>query len=72
MNADIISLYSSIDFISSGPLTGFNYGVTNYAFPYTSGSSFYLLDHESTQPITFTANGEIYTFYAPSNFIDAY
>ena len=72
MSADIISLYSSIDFISSGTLTGFAYGVTNYAIPPTSGSSFYLLDHESTQPITFTANGETYTFYAPSNFIDAY
>jgi len=72
MSADIISLYSSIDFISSGTLTGFEYGVTNYAIPPTSGSSFYLLDHESTQPITFTANGETYTFYAPSNFIDAY
>jgi len=72
MSADIISLYSSIDFISSGTLTGFEYGVTNYAFLYTSGSSFYLLDHESTQPIAFTANGETYTFYAPSNFIDAY
>ncbi|MGC8656035.1 MAG: hypothetical protein ACP5TG_06060 [Thermoplasmata archaeon] len=72
MSSDIISLYSSIDFISSGTLTGFGYGVTNYAIPLTSGSSFYLLDHESTQPITFTANGETYTYYAPSNFIDAY
>jgi hypothetical protein len=72
MSSDIISLYSSIDFISSGNLTGFGYGVTNYAIPLTSGSSFYMLDHESTQPITFTANGETYTFYAPSNFIDAY
>jgi len=72
MSADIISLYSSIDFISSSTLTGFGYGVTNYAIPPTSGSSFYLLDHESTQPITFTANGETYKFYAPSNFIDAY
>lgn len=72
MSSDIISLYSSIDFISSGGLTGFGYGVTNYAYPSTSGSSFYLLDHESTQPITFTANGETYTFYAPSNFLDAY
>ncbi|MGC8727620.1 MAG: hypothetical protein ACP5RG_06440, partial [Thermoplasmata archaeon] len=72
MSSDIISLYSSIDFISSGTLTGFGYGVTNYAIPLTSGSSFYLLDHESTQPITFTANGETYTYYAPSNFIDDY
>mgnify|MGYP001626198034 FL=1 len=72
LSADIISLYSSIDFISSGNLTGFGYGVTNYAYFSTPGSSFYLLDHESTQPITFTANGETYTYYAPSNFIDAY
>ena len=62
------------DFSSISFSTDSNFGANLYSINSQgthNGYSYYLIDYQSSNPITFNANGYMYSYYGPSNFVVA-
>ena len=67
--SDILNLFSSISSVSGTNAVTLNYGFSNG--PQGSGSSYSMPFYESSTPVTFSLNGNTYSFWAPVNYLSA-
>ena len=70
MSADILDLFSTISFVSGSNIASLVYGFSSYT-PGETGSNYSLAYYESQYPVSFTANGNTYSFYAPTDYLNA-
>ncbi len=69
-----LSISLLTDFSSISFSTDSNFGANLYSINSQgthNGYSYYLIDYQSSNPITFNANGYMYSYYGPSNFVVA-
>ena len=70
MPADIIDLFSTISFVSGSNPGSVVSGFSSYTLGQT-GSNYSIAFYESQYPVTFTVNGNSYSFYAPTDYLNA-
>jgi hypothetical protein len=70
LTTKVLSDFSSISFLSSTSITGFGYFISNWPLE-PPGTTYTLSDYQSTNEVSFSANGQTYYFYAPMNYITA-
>lgn len=71
MVGDTLSLLSTISFISGTNVANIAYGFSGYTNPGIIGSNYTMQYYESQYPVSFTANGNTYSFYAPTDYLNA-
>lgn len=71
MVGDTLTLLSTISFVSGANAASMEYGFSSYTSPGVVGSNYTLQYYESQYPITYTANGNTYSFYAPTDYLNA-
>lgn len=70
MTSAVLGEFSTISFLSGTNASIVDYGITNQPV-IGPGSNYTLQYYESSYPLTFTENGNAYSFYAPLNYFDA-
>jgi hypothetical protein len=70
MPADVIDLFSTISFVSGSNPGYVVSGFSSYTLGPT-GSNYSIAFYESEYPVTFTVNGSSYSFYAPTDYLNA-
>ncbi|MGP6240124.1 hypothetical protein ACNF40_06910 [Cuniculiplasma sp. SKW4] len=69
LSVTLLTDFSSISFSTNSSFVANLYAITSG--DRYSGYSYSLVDYQSFNPITFNANGGMYSFYGPSNFVVA-
>ena len=71
MAATVTGLFSSISFLAKSDTASINSVISNYELPGTQGSNYAIAYYQSSTPVTFSYNGNSYSFYAPADYFNA-
>ena len=71
MAATVTGLFSSISFLAKSDTAYLGSGMSNAPLPGTQGSNYTIAYYQSSTPVTFSYNGNSYSFYAPADYFNA-
>lgn len=71
LTADILGLFSTISFVRGTYVASVSSGIHNLPLPGESGSDLGVSFYQSPNLITLDYNGNVYSFYAPEDYVNA-
>ena len=71
MAATVTGLFSTISFLAKSNTAFIGSGMSNEQLPGLQGSNYTIAYYQSSIPITFSYNGNSYSFYAPADYFNA-
>ncbi|MHB1471596.1 MAG: hypothetical protein ACYCWJ_08880, partial [Thermoplasmataceae archaeon] len=71
MAATVTGLFSTISFLAKSDTAFIGSGMSNEQLPGLQGSNYTIAYYQSSIPITFSYNGNSYSFYAPADYFNA-
>ena len=71
MAATVTGLFSTISFLAKSNTAFIGSGMSNEQLPGLQGSNYIIAYYQSSIPITFSYNGNSYSFYAPADYFNA-
>jgi len=69
LTGDVLDLFSTISFVAGSNADSLTSGFSSSSV--VNGSNYSISYYESQYPVTFTVNGHTYSFYAPTDYLNA-